>query len=192
MEHLYLLLDSQCTPLAQAILQSPPGSELLQLRVLDDAIAKVTAHHEIQLFGLDSNTPARTGVILKSRGDQLVIRPTAFLGPDARENLRVNINFRSFIYPVTGKWKGRQTILCKDLSSGGMAFHCGISLEPKEIVEVVLPVTDSPLVVNLQILNVSPSNVPVPLYSAQFVDLILDEEFLIRKAVFSIQVNSAH
>lgn len=189
MEHLYLLLDDQCNPLAQAVLESPLGAEVLQLRVLDGAVGRVTGHKEIQLVGLDSSTPARAGVITHTRGDQLVVQPTAFLGENARENLRVNVSFRSFLYPVSGQWKGRQTILGKDLSCGGIAFHCARSLQPREIAEIVLPVTDAPLLLKVQILRTLPTKAPVPLYAAKFVDMIQDEEFMIRKAVFSIQVS---
>ncbi len=190
MEHLYLLLDSECNPLAQALLESPLGSELLLLRVLDGAVSKVAEHRELQLVGLDDRTPARAGVITQVQGDQLVIRPTAFLGPDSRENLRVTTEFRSVIYPVTGSWKGQQPIWCKDLSCGGMAFHCHAPLQPKEIVEVVLPITDSPLLLNVQILSALPTCASAPLYSAKFINLILDEEFMIRKAVFSVQMST--
>lgn len=190
MEHLYLLLDSQCNPLAQAVLESPLGAEVLQLRVLDGAVGRVTAHKEIQLMGLDNNTPARAGIITHTRGDQLVVQPTAFLGANARENLRVDISFQSFLYPVSGQWKGRETVLGKDLSCGGVAFHCARPLQPGEIAEIVLPVTDVPLLLKIQILRTLSTNAPVPLYAAKFVDMIQDEEFMVRKAVFSIQVSS--
>lgn len=190
MEHLYLLLDSECNPLAQAVLESPLGSELLRLQVLDGAVSKVAEHRELQLVGLDNRTPARAGVITQVQGDRLVIRPTAFLGQDSRENLRVATDFRSFIYPVTGKWKGQQSILCKNLSCGGMAFHCRTALLPNEIMEVVIPITESPLLLNIQILNALPACTPAPLYSAKFLNLVLDEEFMIRKAVFAVQMSA--
>ena len=58
--------------------------------------------------------------------------------------------------------------------------------------EVVLPVTDSPLVVKTQVLRVLPDkSSDQPFYATKFVDLIHDEEALIRKAVFSIQIDNA-
>ena len=52
----------------------------------------------------------------------------------------------------------------------------------------MLPVTDSPLVVRTQVLRALPDDTSdKPLYASKFVDLIQDEEALIRKAVFSIQ-----
>ena len=57
---------------------------------------------------------------------------------------------------------------------------------------MVLPVTDSPLVVRTQVLRSLPNDgAKLPLYASKFVDLIHDEEALIRKAVFSIQINTA-
>lgn len=191
-ERLYLILDSKGTPLANAVLESPPGSEVLQIRVLKDMVETVIAHHEIQLIGMNDNTPNRVGLIIRHRGDQLVVQPTAALGPAARENLRILTNFSSVMYPVTGRWRGQREIKAKDLSCGGIAFYSSIMLEDREIVEMVLPVTDSPLVVRTQILRLLPDeNAELPLYASKFVDLIQDEEALIRKAVFSIQIRTA-
>ena len=86
----------------------------------------------------------------------------------------------------------RSPIKAKDLSCGGIAFWSPILLEDREIVEMVLPVTDSPLVVKSQILRVLPDEASdQPLYASKFVDLIHDEEALIRKAVFSIQISAS-
>ena len=191
-ELLYLILDSQGTPLANAVLESPPNSEVLQIRVLNNKIDKVAEHREIQLIGMDDSTPNRVGVIVRQREDKMVIQPTVALGPNARENLRIQTDFESVMYPVTGTWTGQRSFRAKDLSCGGIAFYSSIPLETREIVEMVLPVTDFPVVVKSQIIRPLPDeSSELPLYAAKFVDLIHDEEALIRKAVFSIQIDTA-
>ena len=191
-ERLYLILDSQGTPLANAVLESPPKAEILQIRVLNDKVEAVAAHREIQLIGIDNGTPDRVGVIVRQRDDRLVVQPTAALGPAARENLRILTDFESVMYPVTGRWKGQRSLKAKDLSCGGIAFYSGIPLEDREIVEMVLPVTDSPVVVRAQMIRqLKDESSQLPLYAAKFVDMIQDEEALIRKAVFSIQITTA-
>ena len=192
-ERLYLILDSKGTPLANAVLESPPNSEVLQIRILGGKEEAVAAHREIQLIGMDDSTPNRVGVIIRQRDDKMVIQPTAALGPAARENLRILTDFESVMYPVTGRWKGQRTFKAKDLSCGGIAFWSGIPLEEREIVEMVLPVTDSPLVVKTQVLRrLEDDSTELPLYASKFVDLIQDEESLIRKAVFSIQIRTSN
>ncbi len=191
-ERIYLILDSKSTPLANAVLESPPNSEVLQIRILGGKEDKVAEHREIQLIGMDDSTPNRVGVIIRQRDDKMVIQPTAALGPNARENLRIFTDFESVMYPVTGCWKGQRTLKAKDLSCGGIAFWADRALEDREIVEMVLPVTDAPLIVKTQILRELPDDTTEqPLYASKFVDLIQDEEALIRKAVFSIQIDSA-
>ena len=190
-ERLYLILDSQGTPLANA-LESPLHAEVLQIRILNTKEEAVAAHREIQLIGLDDSSPNRVGVIVRQRGDQMVIQPTAALGPAARENLRILTDFESVMYPVSGRWRGQRPFKAKDLSCGGIAFYSSILLEDREIVEMVLPVTDSPVIVKTQILRALPDeNSSDPLYASKFVDLIHDEEALIRKAVFSIQISTS-
>ena len=191
-ERLYLILDSQGTPLANAVLESQPDDEMLRVRVLNDKVEAVAAHRELQLIGLDDSSPDRVGVIVRQTDDQLVIPPTAALGPSARENLRILTDFESVMYAVSGGWKGQRLLKAKDLSCGGIAFWSTISLENREIVEIVLPVTDSPLLVRTQVLRSLPDeSSTLPLYAAKFVDLIHDEEAMIRKAVFSIQIRTA-
>ena len=191
-ERLYLILDSQGNPLANAVLESPLNSEVLQIRVLNDKVEAVAAHREIQLIGIDNGTPDRVGVIVRQRDDRLVVQPTTALGPAARENLRIPTDFNSVAYPISGRWRGQRRIKAKDLSCGGIAFYSGIPLEDREIVEMVLPVTDSPVVVRAQMIRqLKDESSQLPLYAAKFVDLIQDEEALIRKAVFSIQITTA-
>ncbi len=191
-ERLYLILDSKGTPLANAVLESPPSSEVLQLQVLGGKVEQVMAHREIQLIGVDDGSPDRVGVIVRQREDKIVVQPTTALGPAARENLRIPTDFNSVAYPISGHWRGQRRIKAKDLSCGGIAFYSEVPLEDREIVEMVLPVTDSPLVVRTQVLRSLPNDgAKLPLYASKFVDLIHDEEALIRKAVFSIQINTA-
>lgn len=191
-ERLYLILDSKGTPLANAVLESPLSSEVLQIRILKGKEDVVAEHREIQLIGLDDSSSNRVGLIVRQKDDKMVIQPTAALGPAARENLRIVTDFESVMYPASGRWKGQRRIKAKDLSCGGLAFYSSIPLGEREIVEVVLPVTDSPLVVRTQVLRTLPDDASdKPLYASKFVDLIQDEEALIRKAVFSIQISTA-
>ena len=164
---------------------------MLQIRVLNDKVDDVAAHREIQLIGIDDSTPNRIGVIVRQREDQLVIQPTAALDSNARENLRILTDFSSVMYPVSGSWKGQKAVRAKDLSCGGVAFYTTAPLVHREIVELVLPVTDHPLVVKTQVIREVKEEGSPPLYAAKFVDLIQDEEALIRKAVFSIQIRTS-
>ena len=190
MDKLYLILARDGSPVEQGVLESPPGTEMLQFRLVkdEDEAPDLTGLGEIQLVGLDDRAPSVRGEIVRQRGNRLAVRPMAKLGIEARENLRILTDFESVIYPVTGLWKGQVSIQGHDLSCGGLAFHCAQPLKDREIVEAVLPVTDEPLVVRMRILRMLPTEDSVPLYAARFVDLCMDEEVFIRKAVFSIQV----
>ena len=71
-----------------------------------------------------------------------------------------------------------------------MAFYCAQPLETGEIAELVVTVTSQPLVLRVKILRRLPSAEPIPLYAARFVDLVREEESMVREAVFSIQLRS--
>ena len=188
MERLYLILDSNGQALAQAVLESPRITEVVQLRLTEETDLDFLQVGEIQCIGLDNNSASMRGVVTMQRGERLVIRPGAMLGVEARENLRIQTDFESVMYPVTGYWKGQRAIQGHDLSCGGVAFHTEQSLKVGEVVQIVLPVTDSPLLLRTRVLRQLNTDEPLPLYAARFTNLCLDEEFLIRKAMFSIQV----
>ena len=190
MERIYLILNKEGQALAQAVLESPRITEVMQLRLMDEETdINFMEVSEVQCIGLDNSSVSIRGIVTMQRKDRLVIKPGATLGAEARENLRIQTNFQSVMYPVSGYWKGQRPITGLDLSCGGVAFFSAQSLENGEIVEIVLPVTDSPMLLHTRILRELPSKENTPLYAGRFVDLCQDEEFLIRKAVFSIQVS---
>ena len=187
MDRLYLVLDPEGHALCQAVLESSPDADMLQVRLTGDD--DTVLEGEVQLIGLDDSSPARRGIVKRQRGRHVLVQPTAELGAEARENLRVRTDFKSVIYPVTGAWRGQRAVQGYDLSCGGVAFHTMQELSPGEVAELVLPVTDEPLLLHFRVLRTLPTQEPVPLYAARFTDLILDQEILIRKAVFAIQVS---
>ena len=194
MELLYLILDAGGVPLTQAVLENLPSASTLQFRLPEEnagalaALPGLADGAEVQMVGLDDSSIAHRGVITRRRGNRLAVRTTADLGAQARENLRVRTNFKSVIYPVSGAWQGRRTVWGYDLSCGGVAFYCAQPLDIGEVAEMVLVVTDEPLLVRFRVLRQLPSDDERPLYAAKFVDPIQDEEVFIRKAVFHIQV----
>ena len=190
MERIYLLLNKEGVALAQAVLESPRITEVMQLRLTKETELDFVQLGEIQCIGLDNSAQSLRGTVTMQRGERLVVKPTATLGEEARENLRIHTDFESVMYPITGCWKGQRPIKGHDLSCGGVAFHTQQALKPGETVQIVLPVTDSPLLLTTRVLRELNPDDPWPLYAARFTNLCLDEEFAIRKAVFSIQVEN--
>jgi len=187
----YMIYDSQNELLACAVLKTPPDSVVWRFQVLGSDLNKVLEHEIVNLIATDSDGPDMTGRILSSdHVSSVEVEPVDLLGESLRQNLRVPVRFDSFIYPVSGSWTGRVPIICHDLSCGGMAFFCNFQLRIAEIVEVVIPITSQPVILRAMILRLRPSNSNIPLYSAKFVDMIHDEEVIVREAVFSQQLTN--
>ena len=187
----YMISDSRNEPLARAVLETPPDSAVWQLQVLDGDLNQVLEHEIVNLIAMDADHPDMTGRILSTDHiSSIRIEPVDLLGESLRQNLRVPVRFDSFIYPVSGSWTGRIPIICHDLSCGGIAFFCNFQLRIAETVEVVIPITSQPVILRALILRLRPSNSNIPLYSAKFVDMIHDEEVIVREAVFSQQITN--
>lgn len=193
-QNLFLLLDSRGVPLAQARPHGPTtdSGQMWQMMVLDDKIDVVLEHKQFKLMAITDASPSYEGTLVRSRHDMILIevRKTATNGNDQRKNLRVVVHVKSFIYPVSGSWRGRREIETNDLGCGGIAFFCDSELEIGERLEIVIPVTSEPLVVQGEVLRQRlTEREDTTMYAAKFIDLCNDEETLIREAVFNLQLS---
>lgn len=187
----YLLLDSRSTPLARGELVSSEEGDTLQVRVLEDKHAEVMEHEEIQLIPMEKDSPPQLGRILRGRSDWIEVQKLKSLDSDRRKNLRMPVHFASFIYPISGRWKGRREVESNDLSCGGIAFFSKESLKEGERMEVVIPITSQPLILRCEILRVRPSDrADQTMYAAKFIDMCDDEDMLVREAVFNVQLST--
>lgn len=189
-ERMYLLLDSVNNPLARGQLEGPSNGQILQMLVLDNDVEKVACHEVIVLMSMGTNEPPLQCRIVRQRGDRVALEKIASLDPDLRRNLRVPIKFDTFIYPVTGRWRGRRAVRSIDLSCGGVAFYGDDGLEVDEKLELVIPVTENPVILRCQILRKQELRNGKLLYAVKFVDMCEDEEVTVREAVFSIQLEN--
>ena len=80
MERIYLILDKDGNPVAQAVLESPPGSEVVQMRLTRESDVDFVKLGDVQLIGLENNCVNKRGTVTMQRGERLVIKPGAVLG----------------------------------------------------------------------------------------------------------------
>lgn len=191
-QSLYLMLDSKGTPIARGRVQGKTDGPYWQIQVEDGKIDEILEHKKLLLLSMMDSEPSYQGIIVRSRYDmiQLEITKMEHDSNDMRKNLRVLVRFKSLIYPLTGRWKGRREVVSNDLSCGGVAFFTDHSLQVGEQLELVVPVTAEPLVARCQVLRMRPTEdaaIPI-MYAAKFVDLCNDEETLLREAVFNLQL----
>lgn len=190
MAYKYLIVDSQGDAVAHGIAQQKPVGKNWCLRVEDGDLDQVMSQDIVDLVSSTGTDPGLQGRILRREGNLVFIEPLAPLGESARRSLRVPVRFVSYLYPVTGNWKGRVPIVSKDLSCGGLAFYCPRSLEKDEIVQVVIPVTSQPLVLTLRILRMRAHSEEDVFYAGCFQDMVREEENMMWEAVFSIQLSN--
>lgn len=184
----YLILDSRGNAVAHGVSDyRPQGGEWRM--VIDDGDAEEIARHTfLCLVGNSDAVPAMEGKIVRREGNTVALEPVRSLDQSVRKNLRILTSFSSFIYPRSGRWKGREPIVSRDLSCGGLAFSCDRELEIGERVQAVVPITTQPLLLDMEILRRSKEENGRYLYAAQFLDMLREEESMVREAVFSQQL----
>ncbi len=190
-QNLYLLLDSKGNAIARARVQGKPAGQFWQLEVESGKIDQVLEHKKLKLLSMMDAGPSHEGTIVRSRNDMIQLEVVKLEGEQGnkRKNLRVNVSFKSLIYPISGWWRGRRPVRSRDLSCGGVAFFTDHSLNVGERLEIVVPVTSQPLVVCCEVLRIRPEEDSASImYAAKFVDLCHDEEIILREAVFGLQL----
>lgn len=190
-ERIYLLSNQEDKALAKASLISPLDLQTVQFEVLTERGEGLQVGQTLRFIGHNEGDPDFVGEIQTRKENRIVVRSTAPLDKSARKNLRVDVDFNSLLYPISGDWKGQRMIRGIDLSCGGVAFYCAQTLQVGEVVEMVLPMTTNPLLLKVQIMRIREATGPLGLYAGRFVDMIHDEETLVRRAVFDIQLQSA-
>lgn len=187
----YLILDVEKRPLTYGELLDPPEAERFQIRVPADRLETVMERPTVQLIGISEGAGVLVGRVEDSRGDDIVvITKLEALDENLRQNLRMPVRFSTFLYPVTGAWKGRRQAESVDLSCGGIGFTCRERLEEDELLEIVIPITTQPLVVTCRILRIRQEEDGGFFYAAEFIELCNGEESMLREAVFSVQLSS--
>ena len=110
------------------------------------------------------------------------------LDEDVRKHLRVPVKFDTFIFSQTRAWRGRRKAVSEDLSADGIAFCTEQKLAEGERLEIIIPITEQPLVVQCRILRKRSNPDGGTLYACKFINLCNNEEAMIREAVFNTQL----
>lgn len=179
-------MDRSSQLLASAVCESDSQAPNMQMRIIDGSKEAVVASEIVQVFSMCADRPARLGRVIHAYRNLVVLEPLRLLGEDARQNLRMPVDFESFVYPESG---GRAAIQANDLSCESIAFFAEREFEIGEQMEVVIPITkEAPLILTCQILRQGPETGARRLYAAKFLNVMNEEESRVREAVFSVQL----
>lgn len=183
-----LLDSSNSRVLARGSSDNPPEGRNIQLTVFEGDITEVVNAESLQIVPADEDLHPKLGHVIQRKGDLVVLEVLRELvGNEVRENLRMPVDFDTFLYP-TGGQEGRWTARGNDLSCGGISFYSTATLVPGQLVEVVVPITrTAPLLLTCQILRVRPEEGET-FYAAKFIDILNEQESMIREAVFTVQL----
>ncbi len=186
----YMLMDSSSHMLARGIRLPSPGQQLvLFIRLTEGDLQQVVAAGIVQAVPLDKSQPSQMTRVIDSRANAVALAPMRAQGATLRRNFRVPVTFESFVYPPTG---GRGSMRSIDLSSGGLAFRSPWTFAVGDQFEVVIPITsDGPLLLRAELLRVHLEPGAQNFYACKFLDLIDDEEAMLRETVFAIQIDAA-
>ena len=174
-----VLLDSaNSRVLARGSMEGPPDGMNIQINIFEGSPQDVI-HEELH---------PKLGHVIQYKGSQLVLEPLRDLvGNQVRENLRMPVDFETYVYPTDGR-EGRWTARANDLSCGGISFYSDGKFYVEEQVQVVIPITrTAPLLLTCQVLRQKDENGST-FYAAKFLDILNEQESMIREAVFNVQL----
>ncbi len=188
-ERIFLLMDRNSRMIARGRQRNVPGTQNLIISLLEGDAGQVAAAGVVQAVPQDKSQPPQMTRVIDRRGDTVMLEPMRELGAEVRRNFRVPVAFDSFLYPAGG---GRAALRSVDLSCGGIAFLSNMSLAVGDEFEVVVPITaEGPLLLTAHLLRVHLEPGRGNFYACKFIDMIDDEETMLREAVFAIQIHTA-
>ena len=183
----YSLMDSNSRLLARGT-HHEFESQYLFFTLIEGDLIDIEQAKVIQVVPQDSSLPSQMTRYAGFRNGIVALEPMRQAGAAIRKNFRVPIAFDSYVYPASGP---RAALRSVDLSCGGIAFHSPRAFAPHEVFEVVVPlVSEEPLLLRAEALRARSDPGIGNFYACRFVDLIDDEESLLREAVFAIQIKS--
>ncbi|MCI9224489.1 MULTISPECIES: PilZ domain-containing protein [unclassified Acutalibacter] len=189
---LCVLLDSNTSRvLARGALEGPMDGLNMQINIIEgDPLAVVHTDH-IQIVPADEAISPKLGHVIHYQGTHLVLEPLRELvGNTVRANLRMPVDFDTFIYPTDGS-PGRYKAKSNDLSCGGISFYTSGVFKVGDIVEVVVPITrGGPLLLGCELLRISEMEDGSLFYAAKFTEVLNEQESMLREAVFNVQLKS--
>ena len=186
--HKYLILDESGKPLFRVVMRQAMNGGVCRAELENEEdVEKLVPGGLFQLMGIRDGNFAEVR-FLRGRGETAEFEMVRMLDSGTRQNLRIPVRFESFLYPVSGAWKGRAAIVSRDLSCGGIAFVSEKALQVGEICEIVIPVTTEPLVLKMKVLRSGDAVEDGILYAAQFLGMVHEEEIMVREAVFGLQL----
>ena len=118
MRHQYLMIDSRGNPVAHGTSDDGLEKSVWEIQVDSGDIKRVLSHEYVSLVSSSEKVPAMEGRIIRRDGNIISVESVRRLGEDVRRNLRMPVRFESYLYPVSGEWKGRLPILRKDAGGG--------------------------------------------------------------------------
>ncbi len=186
----YLILTERDEILAKGLLDGLGAEDTMRLKIIDGSSEVVQQEEIVHLIGNEYNDKPLQCRVVRGDEERVVVKVLMTMDPELRRNLRIPVEFESFLYPISGKWKGRKRLRSIDLSCGGLAFYAPDDLQIRERVQVVIPKTTYPLILQMQIIRKEVCSDHTAYYAAKFINLELQEEHMVREAVFSIQLEN--
>lgn len=184
----YLIMDRNARMLARGKRKAASDSELLTISLIDGDAENVRNAEIVQTVPQDKSLPPQMCRVVNFSADSVSLMPMRELNSEVRRNFRVPVAFDSFVYPAGG---GRAKIESIDLSCGGVAFRTSLPMSVGNIFEVVIPITrEGPLLLKAELLRVHLEASGENFYACKFLNMIDEEESMLREAVFAIQLST--
>lgn len=189
---LCVLMDSNTARvLARGYLDGPPDGLNLQINVTEGDPLAVAHTDHVQIVPADATMPPKLGHVIHYQGTHLVLEPLRDLvGNTVRSNLRMPVDFDTFIYPTDGT-PGRFRARGNDLSCGGISFYTQGAFNIGDIVQVVVPITrGGPLLLDCELLRTNTMDDGSRFYAAKFTEVLGEQESMLCEAVFNVQLKT--
>lgn len=154
----------------------------------DKGIAeKLSKDQEVRIQIENKYDKIYDGKVEQIYDDKIFIKNIRNIGPILHNDVRVMVDIPSTIYYENDEERFEYDVRVRNISSGGMCFACREDLDMNDIYETVVEWIKTPIVVKFKLLRKEYDEYNNIVYGCKFIDLLMEEEFLLRAGVYYIQ-----
>lgn len=183
----YTIMDSGETQLFSAELSSREEKGMIFRDISIFDLNKIRNMNIIKLRVEGLYPETLEGVPHVLNDSSFVVMGIRNLSEVSRKDVKLELSAKTSVITI-GEYKERYSVIIRDISCTGIRFECSARLESVGQYEVVIPITNLPLVLRFSIIRVE-YNAATGMYSygSRFLNLFQEEEKELREAIFSIQ-----
>ncbi len=152
-------------------------------------LTKISRMEKIRFHKVEEYAEIFEAKVFQIKEGKLFVENLKNITAELRSDLKMKVSYKSTVRSLEGLSRINVDVQARDISCGGFCFETEKDLMTTELYETVIPITKEPIVLKFRIIRkIFDKGKNVYVYGCCFVDLKINEERILRQAIFRLQM----